>query len=251
MSTKKALLVGINYIGTSSELYGCINDVLNVKEQLLKYGFKEDDITLLTDLTEVKPTRVNIIRYLLDLILSGATNLYFHYSGHGTQSIDVSTDERDKRDEAICPIDYTVSGLIIDDELRGLLSCAQTGQNLFAVFDSCNSGTCMDLAYTLFQKVGTQQYTLVRDALYHESRANIVLFSGCLDTQTSADTVINDQPQGAMTGALLDSLKKGYTTYDALIRNLRTYLKTGGYSQTATFSTGRLINLNSKLSILQ
>lgn len=30
---KKALLIGINYTGTSNELYGCINDTISVKEK--------------------------------------------------------------------------------------------------------------------------------------------------------------------------------------------------------------------------
>ena len=36
---KKALLIGINYTGTSNELYGCINDVNSIKERITKQGF--------------------------------------------------------------------------------------------------------------------------------------------------------------------------------------------------------------------
>ena len=31
---KRALLVGINYIGTTNELFGCINDVMSIKERI-------------------------------------------------------------------------------------------------------------------------------------------------------------------------------------------------------------------------
>lgn len=55
---KRALLIGINYRETPSELRGCINDVNNVKEFLLTKGYKEKYITILTDDTEVKPTQI-------------------------------------------------------------------------------------------------------------------------------------------------------------------------------------------------
>ena len=33
---KKALLIGINYVGTNSELNGCINDIYSMKNYLEK-----------------------------------------------------------------------------------------------------------------------------------------------------------------------------------------------------------------------
>jgi hypothetical protein len=47
---RKALLIGINYIGTRSELRGCINDVHNVQNFLMqRAGYKPDDMVVLTD----------------------------------------------------------------------------------------------------------------------------------------------------------------------------------------------------------
>ena len=43
--TKRALLIGINYVGQKGELSGCHNDVLNMKEYLIEVlGFKEKNI---------------------------------------------------------------------------------------------------------------------------------------------------------------------------------------------------------------
>jgi hypothetical protein len=56
---KKALLVGINYIGTPYALNGCISDVNSIKDKISNAGFK--DINILTDLTTKKPTRENIL----------------------------------------------------------------------------------------------------------------------------------------------------------------------------------------------
>ena len=47
----RALLVGINkYKMANSDLSGCVNDVTNVRDSLLKFfGFKIDDIRVVTD----------------------------------------------------------------------------------------------------------------------------------------------------------------------------------------------------------
>jgi len=46
--TKRALLVGINYVGTNGELAGCHNDVGNIKDYLVNVqGFQEKNITIL------------------------------------------------------------------------------------------------------------------------------------------------------------------------------------------------------------
>ena len=44
---KKALLIGINYVGTHNELYGCINDALALKDRISTKGFT--NITIITD----------------------------------------------------------------------------------------------------------------------------------------------------------------------------------------------------------
>ena len=60
---KKALLIGINYVGTENELNGCINDVKNMKTMLIdKLGYKSQNITMLTDETTKKPTKSNILK---------------------------------------------------------------------------------------------------------------------------------------------------------------------------------------------
>ena len=48
--TQRAVLVGINYIGTSNQLQGCINDVYRVADILRTvYKFPSGNITILTD----------------------------------------------------------------------------------------------------------------------------------------------------------------------------------------------------------
>jgi metacaspase-1 len=46
--TKRALLIGINYVGQQGQLSGCHNDVANIKEYLVKrQGFSESNIHVL------------------------------------------------------------------------------------------------------------------------------------------------------------------------------------------------------------
>ncbi|OXG95521.1 metacaspase [Cryptococcus neoformans A2-102-5] len=102
---RKALLIGINYIGSSAQLAGCINDVHNVQKFITeRYGYQLDDIVMLTDdINDARtmPTRDNIIKAMKWLV-GGAQRddaLFFHYSGHGTQTEDTDGDEQDGQDE--------------------------------------------------------------------------------------------------------------------------------------------------------
>lgn len=260
MSTKKALLVGINYRGTGSELNGCINDVNAVKQYLLKSGYGEQDITMLTDDTEIKPTHRNISTALHALIMSGAEQLYFHYSGHGSWQKDTSGDEADGRDESIVPIDYAATGMLTDDQLRGLLSFMPVRSKLTAVLDSCHSGTALDLAYSLkagykianvrrgrrMVKTRVPTLTMQKDQHYKPTPGPVTMISGCLDIQTSADAYEEGKYQGALTYCLLKALEvKSDYTWVELITTIRALLKQHGYQQIANLTSGQSLDLSS------
>mmetsp|Transcript_24600 Transcript_24600/g.36666 ORF Transcript_24600/g.36666 Transcript_24600/m.36666 type:complete len:167 (+) Transcript_24600:764-1264(+) len=82
---KRALLIGINYVGQNGELSGCHNDVLNIKEYLMDVlGFEEDNImVLMDDGIHHEPTRDSILsgyRRLVAESVAGDT-VFCHYSG--------------------------------------------------------------------------------------------------------------------------------------------------------------------------
>ena len=246
--SKRALLVGINYKGTSSELNGCINDTTNIKAFLLTQGYKEKHITILTDDTEEKPTRANILKYLMELVLSDCKTLCFHYSGHGSYVKDLSGDEIDGRDETLCPIDYPKSGDIVDDEIRGILQCLKPTQHLTCIIDACRSGTSCDLRWNLYERFGGRRLALVADSHYKDLRGQVVMISGTTDDSTSADAFIDGKFQGAMTHAFLECFSKS-KTYEKLIQNIRALLKKEKYSQVPCFSSGQHFDLRKSLSI--
>jgi len=230
---KKALLIGINYVNTSSELSGCINDIYNMKNFLVQYcGYLESDIKILSD-RDLKPTRQNIeqnISWLTSNCLAGDT-LYFHYSGHGSYVRDTSRDETDGRDEVIIPLDFESRGVITDDWLMNNLALKiPKDVNLYSVFDCCHSGTILDLKHNYKSlcklKRGNVrpnmeykpvEWTNVFSYSIQRSRdvvGNICMFSGSLDPEVAADAFINNQAQGAFTFCLLECLKKNLTTLE-------------------------------------
>ncbi len=141
---KSALLVGINdYPGTQNDLAGCVNDITNVYDVLVKYfGFAPADITLLSNKRATKKAILDALKALLAKGREGDT-LVFHYSGHGSQVRDAEGDElSDGQDEIICPYDFDWdSGFIKDDDFAALFSGLKKGVRLEVILDSCHSGT--------------------------------------------------------------------------------------------------------------
>ncbi|KAM0061919.1 hypothetical protein Hdeb2414_s0004g00141851 [Helianthus debilis subsp. tardiflorus] len=72
---------------------------------------------------ESDPTKHNILMELKWLTMGSQSgdSLVFYYTGHGSHVPDYNGDEIDKRDEAICPVDYRASGKIVDVELNAIV----------------------------------------------------------------------------------------------------------------------------------
>lgn len=232
---KAALLVGINYTGTSSALQGCENDVKVIREYLItKRGYNADNIVTLTEDTSRKATGVNIIHALGVLITKahkdGLQEIFIHYSGHGSYSRDLSKDETDGRDETIVPLDYNTGGMITDDQLHEFMELAPEKCNIIALFDCCHSGTILDLRWRYEGEIGRMDGRNFLENPNSKVVANVVMLSGCRDDQTSADAMIKGKWSGAMTCSFLDSIDRS-STWEELAVNMRTYLRTNKYTQ--------------------
>ncbi|CAG8556227.1 15532_t:CDS:2 [Dentiscutata heterogama] len=262
---KRALLIGINYIGTKFKLEGCINDVKNIKEFLINhFKFKESEIVVLTDEQHDQsriPTRENILKEMKALV----ANAQPHDSGHGGQQIDTDGDEEDGYDETIMPLDFQTRGQIIDDEMHHILvDGLPAGCRLTVVFDSCHSGTVLDLPYvysthgkvkkphiiqhainagikyiqgdredakTVTAQALSEQKIRRKNLETKSSPADVIMFSGCKDEQTSADASGSGPATGAMSHALITTLRQdSHQTYHSLLNNIRDILR-DKYSQ--------------------
>lgn len=243
---KKALLIGINYTGTSNELYGCINDVDSVKERITNQGFT--NINIMTDLTPKKPTRNNILDEFKNLLINCQAGdfLFFSYSGHGSYTFDRNGDEVDGRDELIVSCD--LQG-VLDDELKSLIQTyLKPDVTLFALFDSCFSGSVLDLRYQFMDSLNYDKFT--ENSKQLETQGNVIMISGCTDNQTSADAVFNNKPNGAMTWSLLEALKqKPNCSWRELVKNMRNLLKTSQFTQIPQFSSGNFVDIDTKIFI--
>ncbi|ANZ76394.1 BA75_03974T0 [Komagataella pastoris] len=293
---KKALLVGINYFGTSSALNGCINDVQNMKAYLINYhGYKAEDMVILTDdqkdIVSI-PNKQNMIAAMQWLVSDARPNdsLVFHYSGHGGRTEDLNGDEVDGFDDVIYPLDFKTAGHIVDDDLHDILvKPLPMGCRLTAIFDSCHSGTCLDVPFTyraqdgqikeynvwkesgsdamqavlgyaqgnmstvvksvgsMFKKVTKSNSSAVERIKKEKfSPADVIAFSGCKDTQTSADTVQNGTATGAMSWAFISVLTQNPNqSYLTLLQNIRNLIGTK-YSQKPQMSSSHPMDLNTR-----
>lgn len=243
---KKALLVGINYTGTSNELFGCINDVNSIKERISTKGFTS--INTITDLTTKKPTKDNILSEFKSLLVNSKAGdlLFFLYSGHGSYDLDRNSDEADGYDELIVTSDLKS---ITDDEFKTIIQQnLKKDVTLFAMFDSCFSGTMLDLRYQYMDSLNYDKYT--ENDKQAITVGNVFMISGCADNQTSADAVFNNKANGALTWSLLESLKqKPNDSWRELVKNMRDLLKTSEFDQIPQFSSGSFVNIDTPVFI--
>ncbi|KAK0240981.1 caspase domain-containing protein [Armillaria nabsnona] len=230
---KRALCIGINYRNRPNELRGCIQDTKKIHQFLIQNDFKADDITVLTDEMVKKPTRSNILNALSRLFQGAQSNdsLFLHYSGHGSQVPDTNGDEVDGKDESIESCD---SSIIIDDDIHEMLRSLPSGCQLTALFDSCHSGTILDLPYT-YNCIG-QCYGTTAGL---DISADVICWSGAKDNQESADATEG----GVMTRAFIEAFeKKPNQPYKDLLHSIRTIVECKRYKQIPQLGSSRQID---------
>jgi hypothetical protein len=237
---KYALLIGINYRKTEAELNGCINDVHKMRSLLINsFGYSKEDIVLLTEDNKpnLQPTALNIMNQLGSLIMKAYSNkaseIWVHYSGHGSYIKDNSGDEADGQDEVLVPLDYKKAGYITDDLIHNYMEYLPEETRVFCLFDCCHSGTIMDLKYRYMGAdiEGNCNYNI--ENKNSKVKGNVIMISGCQDNQVSMDALIGNNWAGAMTSAFIDALErcKFNITFYHLLELMKKYLKRNGYKQ--------------------
>ncbi|KAJ3519020.1 hypothetical protein NM688_g9362 [Phlebia brevispora] len=158
---------------------------------------------------------------------------------------DKDGDEVDGWDEVIFPVDYKKTGVITDDEMHKLMvKPLPTGCRLTALFDSCHSGSVLDLPY-LYHTNGRVKGSQVTPSHIQEKStpADVISWSGCNDSQTSADTTEQGVAVGAMSYAFMTCLReKPNSTYQELLRNIRAILR-DKYKQKPQLSSSHHIDI--------
>jgi hypothetical protein len=220
MSKRRALVVGINYENNKdATLRGCVNDAAEMNKILTKLGY---EVKLLL---ESDATRRNIMASLLDLrnwthVEDGNVEIVVHYSGHGSQTVDLSGDETDGLDEVLIPYDFQLAGTISDDWLWNTLHMAHRFSKWFFVIDACHSCTVLDM-------------------IQNVNLAKMYSLSGCMDCQTSADAsfIMNGHKVygGALTTAIITCFEVDNTGVRTNAIQLKEwvdkYIKSEGFTQ--------------------
>jgi hypothetical protein len=170
----RALLIGINYVGSSAELRGCHNDIDTMTRYITDQGYADGEIKVLLDDGEHEEPTKQGIEDALSWLSSGAQagdSLFFHYSGHGASVRDDDGDEDDGKDEALVPVDYKEAGLLRDDQVFQLLvGPLAEGVQLTCILDCCHSGTILDLPYMF--KADDGSLAAVEDGSFSEMQEN-------------------------------------------------------------------------------
>jgi len=242
---KKAVLVGINYSSIPGiTLRGCINDVVNMSHTLTDaFDYDINNITILRDDIQnanLSPTRNNILTQLVNLVKQSAnlSEIWFHYSGHGSQLRDTNADEADKLDEVIVPVDYQKNGFIVDDEIFNIIKDSKC--RTIMIFDSCHNGSICDLTWMFEYNNGTKSIAKSINSGKQTANPNMFVFTGCKDTQTSADAYSIDAQQsvGAFTDTFLYCLRKNRMNVDImkLYNDICITIKSKGFTQTPILS---------------
>lgn len=251
---KKALVIGINYIGTVNQLNTSINDTQNLNDLLtMRNYFKQHEITFMTDNhigTPLYPTKANIMTQLEALVNIAQKNpeiklqLLICYSGRGGYIGD-HNNASDKRPEVLCPIDHASSGYILSEDLSSqFLSKLHNNVEVIFLIDAGHKAPILDLRYnpTLDNKDRVITY-----GNHAELDANIVLLSGI--KESTSDNVSAEQKsnipelQNAITSSFITCYKRD-SNYKNLVHNMRSWLKQKRYGQTVDLSSSKSIDTN-------
>lgn len=253
-----SLHIGVNnYPGTANDLRGCVNDANNWEKLLREnYGFKT------FKLLDRQATYSNVVNTMNRVIYRAKkdSHVVITFSGHGTNVRDVNGDEEDRRDEALCLYDR----ILIDDELREILTKISGKCKLTFISDSCHSGTVTrSFLNSLYDEDAPKPRYLPPeddDEAFDIAPKNItkkifqpvegmneVLLTGCRASEYSYDAKINGQFQGAMSAHAIKILKSNPDiTYANLYELLRKDLPCRSYPQTPQLE-GTVENLNKKV----
>lgn len=249
-----ALTIGLNavdpkhYAGWSGELVACEFDAFDMAAIAKSNNFQVK--TLLTK----DATRANAINEISNAAntLKAGDIFMLSYSGHGGQVPDLNGDELDDLDETMCLYD----GQLIDDELNAQFAKFAEGVRVLVFSDSCHSGTVtrvaflkaigaispqtryrympVDVAMRVYRKNQTFYDKILKNKSLMDAedavKASVLLISGCLDDQLSADGDAN----GLFTSQLefvwnQGSFKKNYRQFHKKIYKLMPPNQTPNY----------------------
>lgn len=244
---KLALLVGINEYQGASRLNGCLTDVELQKNLLIhRFGFNPNDIKIVSDNSDMKPTRENIIQAFREHLIKQAKPndvVVFHYSGHGDRIQDPSPLNTEAcRQAGDCDFNGTIvpqNAAPVNIEAPEVEVSHIMGQTLFLltsllqtekftmILDSCHSGAGTRgniVVRSARQQVGTQPI-LIPSSSELELQKELLA-----ELNWSEDEFLKRRQTGIAKGIALGSAQRNQLAIDALFEGFHagvfTYLLT-------------------------
>lgn len=152
------------------------------------------------------------------------------------------------------PYSYNINGdlqIIENNKHEGISKILSTGVTF--AFDGNKKKAMSNLTQgvKLLMSGGNEGNSAAREKTIRtrSTEADVISFSGCKDSQTSADAVISGQATGAMSYALIKSLKSNSNMdYTDLLKTMRQTLA-GKYTQVPMLSAGSKLDLTSPFQI--
>lgn len=229
---KHALLIGIQYDkNTPIFLKGPANDVELTKGMLHKrFGFEDEDFMTLLNEQATHTGIENAFNELITKVKSGDF-VYIYYSGHGSQTADLNSDETDQDGKDETWVSYGSRSStdehkdnydVLDDEIGAWLAAlyAKTDRVVF-VSDSCHSATVSRASQAVVRAVKEDKRPhLLGKGTYAKPTTHLgIRVSAARDDQTATDTFKKDQGvyYGLFTWHWISNLEKakaGYSWHD-------------------------------------
>jgi len=220
--------------GREMDLPHCITDGDRMQNYLNSKGFNvtrmRDDIE---DSDELYPTEENMKRKIEDLA-NNANNgdiVWLYFTGHGSNGKvkkGHTSGEVDNRNEKICPTPNSRGeGEFIQDNWlnENFVQNLSKGVVAVAMFDSCHSGTILDLpySYTGYDEDGdsTTEWSNPSRSAGNRSGAVVLCLSGCTDKQCTtqgSDENYDGETTSYLTAAFLNNHEDANNIEDLLDR---------------------------------
>jgi len=147
-STQWAVIIGVGGYESSAvpRLRYSVADADAVYQTLISAGFKKENILLLTDKTERKPTLRNI-KWALGTFLARSAHkddlVMIYFAGHGASEVDQRGIERDGLSKYLVPVDADPDDLYSTalpmDEMQNVLARIEA-ERITVFLDACYSG---------------------------------------------------------------------------------------------------------------
>jgi len=254
---KKALLIGVQYAANPAVVASSGRNVAQVKDLLLRVGFEEEWILVLSDSLQESTSRasyVNIIVALRWLAYNAAPGdaLFFHFSGHGSHYVDVQADQTygPPQDDAICPEDVHVHGVVTENQVYELLlQQLPAGVRLTALMDCCVPTAVMELPFVC----DTEQGWLEDPYAWH-----VACDAVCLSASPNEDLgptelqALCTRSEGVIVESFLTALqdlagqRRGRVNYLELLEQMQFFLKQQPLPRRARLSATQLFDPSSR-----